>query len=84
MTLGPLLTTSLGWHLDLPETALVSKYLSVGAFASWRKLPKKVGWVATVIQCLYLATCAECGCHKFKMLSCKTICLLLVFFLIYI
>lgn len=33
--------------------------------------------MATVIECLYLATCADCGCHKFKMLSCKIICLLL-------
>lgn len=34
----------------------------------------KEGWlVAAMIEYLYLATCAECGCHKFKMLPCKTI-----------
>lgn len=34
---------------------------------------RKAGWVAAVIEYLYLATCAECGCHRFKTLPCKTI-----------
>lgn len=33
--------------------------------------------MATVIEYLYLATCAECGCHKLKMLSWEPVRLLL-------
>lgn len=43
------------------------------------------GWLpVAVIGDLYLATCAERGCHKFNMLSCKTVCCSLAFSRLYL